>query len=439
MLNGRSLLKYVNIAYNGLRHVSIKNKRIVFATVFLINSTAIIAFAALITHQQLMRTQPAKALTVGAVAPAVAIPASATTTFWQIVQKDINGPQARICAPVQPPVHGPTMIMLFNEPPISAWYEKDGYATNAPIMRYSDDAAVPAFWPDMLGSEKNAKVQEMIAGAQLIDGAGNLLHDNTIHPPAGLEPYHVYARYSAHPGKEYLAACSVLTMDITIAPRLQTFTSIAVYNGAMEPGKLAYTINQDVTTSTPHFDKALPAMQAAGFNLAAAKSQFMPNAYLPLINTEAGFTFSYLEPLLGQAQLHKTVNKNGQVSDYTYSFPKQPDVSLTVQTIYSHSAPIDAAAFNSLAKQKGWIIKSDTTGNDSHVPGCKPGDTENDISATDLQLNYNLLITNCGAYPSVYTVFPTHTENQTTGYSDAITPIAGWLTFKPGTNPPQMH
>jgi hypothetical protein len=128
---------------------------------------------------------------------------------------------------------------------------------------------------------------------------------------------------------------------------------------------------------------------------------------------------------------------------YEYHFSKQPKVSVSIRGPESPLEPADITAFRTLAQQNHWQITEYPTNDDSHVPGCQPGDTEHLLSATDGTMVYSMVQRTCGPFPTYYVVYPAslHASHydpyRGVTVQDSVAPNV--VTFTPGTEPPTMH
>lgn len=374
------------------------------------------------------------------------LPAPAETTLWQVVGEQIDGPQFTACTNYTGPKYGKDTSIFFNDGKRTAWYSLGGYPGAQPIMRFSDDTMAPAYESDVFNGSDSTKVQQMLVKATLTDAEGKPLPADAKTEKKTNGTYDIYAHISnaKEDYKSYIAGCSELAVHIVIDAETGMYKDISIYKDRVGEQNLSFRLNQQVTTSAVTFENALPILQAAGFDLETAKQEFLSMTYINEVNKDAGFEFSYNEPVLGPSKLEIQKNESGEVTGYKYTFAKWPDVFTTIRTKASTEGPKTAEAFRAEAKAKGWKITIDSRNDEHTVPGCKAGDESWVVVATDGKMRYSIYDRTCGAFPSVYTQLP---ESSVQHYVDKYmnnevrknSPIAGFGTFAPGTEPPLMH
>ena len=152
---------------------------------------------------------------------------------------------------------------------------------------------------------------------------------------------------------------------------------------------------------------------------------------------------SYVPAVLGDPKLETKRNAAGKPTDYVYTFSGQPGVRTAVRTADSTEAPRDVDAFKAWAGQRRLDITLDAGGDDSNIPGCKPGDSERTVSARGNGMIYTLFTRTCGAFPSIYYEMPLALEmkwvDPLSGYEQTYTPVAGFASFPPNSEPQRMH
>jgi hypothetical protein len=372
------------------------------------------------------------------------LPQDTATTLWEVDGQETGGPQQKLCTNYDGPAQNPSKDLYFKSGKQTAWYSQPGFAGALPLMRYSEYASAPAFSDDIFKGAGSDTVRTMLASATITDEQGRPLPDDASLRAKDEGAYDIYGHITTAPNnKEYIADCSQLMVHVTIDAKTGLYNQIAVYKDSVAPENLSFSQSQSIKTWAVSFDQALSQLQAAGFDLERAKAESSRFTYAQLTNTQAGFAFSYAPSVMGEPKLTELRNGQGQVTDYVYTFSGQPEVRMTVRTALSTAQPHTLEDMRALIDKRQWHITTDTQGDDSHVPDCHDGDKEWFLGSQDEDMEHNLFMRTCGAFPSVYTEMPValrvHYIDPYSGYPNETTPLAGFDSFAPGGSPHTMH